>query len=436
MRLKLIILLLFVLMSFNGFSQNKLNGLSTTTETDLSFFTPPKSLKSFNKSVNDKAFAFNNQPIINTDPIPFYSHTLNSFANRSLISEGATRPIALSWNQQMTVLYGVDFLTRNLISISHTTGESTHIADFSGVKSGDDVLALTIDENDVCYVVSSDENSSTLYRCDLSTGELTTIGSQSIASLLVDITAGCDGTLYGFDGITNSLFTISKIDGSVNLIGNNGIDTTIEFTSIMYDRDSGVLYQYIIARNEFNSPFTAFASLNSTSGEATLLSNAVSGIYNGAIKTSCTNNNVFKINPGINGTWFDPNTSGQGFLIDVLPDSNTFFIAWFTNDTSLPDSNLTSVIGDAGQRWLTAQGELGSDNSVTLDIFSISGGIFDQPSSISNEVVGSMTVTFGDCTAGIVDYTFDDSGLAGSIPIKRVVNDNVALCEQLSNATN
>ena len=434
MHLKLIILPLFVLMSFNGFSQVKLNSLSTTTEIDPSFLTPPKSLKTFNKNVNDMAFAFNNQPIISSDPIPFYSHTLNGFANRSLISEGATRPIALSWNQQMTVLYGVDFLTRNLISINPTTGESTHIANFSGVKSGDDVLGLTIDENDDCYVVSSNENSSTLYRCNLNTGALTIVGSQSVAPLLVDITAGCDDTLYGFDSINNSLFTINKVDGSVNLIGNNGIDATIEFTSIMYDRDSGVLYQYVIARNEFNFPFTAFASLNSSTGEATLLSDAVSGIYNGAIKTSCANSDIFKINPGINGTWFDPNTLGQGFLIDVLPASNTFFIAWFTNDTSLPDSNLAAVVGDPGQRWLSAQGELGSDNSVTLDIFSVSGGIFNQSSDILNEIVGSMTVTFGDCTAGIVDYSFNDSSLTGSIPIQRIVNDNVALCEQLSNA--
>jgi hypothetical protein len=45
-----------------------------------------------------------------------------------------------------------------------------------------------------------------------------------------------------------------------------------------------------------------------------------------------------------------------------------------------------------------------------------------------------MTVTFGDCTAGIIDYSFNDNGLAGTIPIQRIVNDNVALCEQLSNA--
>jgi hypothetical protein len=433
MHLKLIILPLFALMSFNGYTQI-FNRLSTTTEADLSYLTPPSSVKTIGKNVNDTAFAFNIHRI-NSGPIAYYNHALNDFANRSLISEGTTRPLALSWNQEMTVLYGINDSDFDLISVDPITGESTHIADFSGIRAGEIVLGLTIDANNDCYVASSNElNSSTLYRCNLSTGELTTIGSQSVASQLVDITASCDDTLYGFDGITNNLVSIDKTDGSVTLIGDIGINTTNEITDLMYDRDAGVLYQYIIARNDTDFPFTGFASLNSSTGEATLLNEFVPGIYNGAIKTSCNNNNGFLINPALNGGWFNPATAGQGFLIDVLPESNTFFMAWFTNDTSLPDESLVAEIGNPGNRWLTIQGELNQKlgGRLELAIFNTSGGIFNQSAMVNNEQVGTMTVIFNNCSEGLIEFLFNN-GITGTIPIQRLANDNVALCEALSN---
>ena len=45
----------------------------------------------------------------------------------------------------------------------------------------------------------------------------------------------------------------------------------------------------------------------------------------------------FRINPGLNGAWFNPVSSGQGFLIEVFPDINQVFLAWFTYDTTQPD---------------------------------------------------------------------------------------------------
>jgi hypothetical protein len=50
---------------------------------------------------------------------------------------------------------------------------------------------------------------------------------------------------------------------------------------------------------------------------------------------------TFQINPGLSGAWFNPDTVGQGFFVDVLPDTDLVFMSWFTYDTAPP--------GDRGQ---------------------------------------------------------------------------------------
>ena len=42
-----------------------------------------------------------------------------------------------------------------------------------------------------------------------------------------------------------------------------------------------------------------------------------------------------------------------------------------------------------------------------------------------------MAVTFKDCETGIVTYVIASLGISGEVPIRRIVNDNAALCETL-----
>jgi hypothetical protein len=44
---------------------------------------------------------------------------------------------------------------------------------------------------------------------------------------------------------------------------------------------------------------------------------------------------------------------------------------------------------------------------------------------------GTMKVQFNGCNAGVITYNISSLGLAGEIPIERIVLDNVALCELL-----
>jgi hypothetical protein len=118
-----------------------------------------------------------------------------------------------------------------------------------------------------------------------------------------------------------------------------------------------------------------------------------------------------------NEAWFNPLTSGQGFLISVFPDTRMVFLAWFTFDVERPPEDVTSQLGDPGHRWLTAQGPY-QGNTANLTVFVTSGG-------------GTIKLEFADCKNGLVSYEITSLGISGEIPIERIVQDNVALCELL-----
>ena len=132
------------------------------------------------------------------------------------------------------------------------------------------------------------------------------------------------------------------------------------------------------------------------------------------------------INAGMDGAWFDPNTSGQGFFIDAHPDpegGNFIFVAWFTygEDTA------------SGQRWLTAQGSF-EGSIAELDVFETTGGSFDDPQATSTTQVGTMSIDFADCSNAQLTYSLTDNGVEGDMAITRVLPGGQALCEELSGA--
>jgi hypothetical protein len=132
------------------------------------------------------------------------------------------------------------------------------------------------------------------------------------------------------------------------------------------------------------------------------------------------------INAGMDGAWFDPNTSGQGFFIDSHPDpagGNFIFVSWFTygEDTA------------SGQRWLTAQGSF-EGSMAEIDVFETTGGSFDdsQPPSTTN--VGTMSIDFTDCSNAQLSYSLPADPATGDIAITRVIAGAQALCEELAGA--
>jgi len=160
--------------------------------------------------------------------------------------------------------------------------------------------------------------------------------------------------------------------------------------------------------------------------EAQLLNQAdVDVALTQAIANSSEN---FVINSDLNDVWYDPTTDGQGFSVSVFEDKGTVFLAWFTYDTELPPPSATANLGDAGQRWLTAQGAY-DGTQAELVVYSASGGLFDSPTPAQTLTpIGSVVLQFEDCSTGTVSYEFPGIGSSGSIPIERVASDNIAHC--------
>lgn len=142
---------------------------------------------------------------------------------------------------------------------------------------------------------------------------------------------------------------------------------------------------------------------------------------------------TFRINSGLNDAWYNPLTNGQGFLISVFPDTGRVFVAWFTFDVERPPEDVTAQLGDPGHRWVTAQGPY-QGNTANLTLFVTSGGVFDSnepPATTDPEGDGTIKLEFADCENGLVSYEITSLGISGEIPIERIVQDNVALCELL-----
>ncbi len=142
----------------------------------------------------------------------------------------------------------------------------------------------------------------------------------------------------------------------------------------------------------------------------------------------------FVMNAGLNDAWFDPATDGQGFFITVFPDLNFISLAWFTYDTELPPDNATANLGDPGHRWMTAGGTI-EGNRAVMNITITTGGLFDTATETQRTDPpgsdGTITITFEDCSAGLIEYDITSINEQGSVPIERVVDDNIALCEAL-----
>lgn len=105
------------------------------------------------------------------------------------------------------------------------------------------------------------------------------------------------------------------------------------------------------------------------------------------------------INFGMSGSWYDPSTSGQGFIFDVIPDEGQFIKYWFTFDRESG--------GPERQRWYISDGTYqDGDHVVWLTVFQVTGGEFDSSPRLQEvEDVGSVMLEFHSCTEATLSYS-------------------------------
>lgn len=138
----------------------------------------------------------------------------------------------------------------------------------------------------------------------------------------------------------------------------------------------------------------------------------------------------FRINSGLAGSWYNPDTPGQGFFLTVFEQTNEVFLGWFTYANGPADG------AKATHRWMTAFGPF-ADTSATLAIDWTAGGAFDafqpEPAHFQD---GTIELEFNDCRSAQLHYRWSGDGdtvpaAAGEIPLERITGDAVALCESL-----
>lgn len=117
------------------------------------------------------------------------------------------------------------------------------------------------------------------------------------------------------------------------------------------------------------------------------------------------------INHGMDGSWYNPASPGQGLFIETVPADNLLWGGWYTFDQSA-----------SKREWYTIWGDVNGDQA-ELIIYRSQNGAFNQPGAADLVPWGSGRLRFTSCTEALFDFRFTTEGLSGSIPLSRLSPD-------------
>ncbi len=257
------------------------------------------------------------------------------------------------------------------------------------------------------------------------------VGLDGVVTLFASVPGGGNGHVE-YDGqdyyVTgrkaHQIFKVSNT-GVVSLLAGSGVDGNADGDAAVasFSRPNGLGIStdgselFVIGNSDFSSPTLAIRKVQ-------LLAETV-------------DDNI-PINPGLSGAWYNPATDGQGFFFDINDDINFFFGGWFTyiqSDAANFDVSMTTKsIGATEHNWLTLNGQYSGD-SADLQIGLSSNGLFDNGVETGISEVGTVNVTFSDCTSGRIIYDLalpDVAPVTGEIPITRLTPD--AFCQSFVDA--
>jgi hypothetical protein len=253
-----------------------------------------------------------------------------------------------------------------------------------------------------------------------SVGELTIDGEGFLTNLnglsnLTDVKG--DLYIYGNGLITiDGLSALARVGGDLWLLQNNHLSRCMGIKQLVDqidDADPG--------------PGTGLAP--DVGGELLVEQNAIGC---NSVEEILAEEPLLEMNAGLNDAWFNPGTDGQGFFVIVYPQIEQIFLAWFTYDIVRPPMDVTASVGEPGHRWLTAQGPF-VGNRASLNLYNTSGGIFDsaEPAPTS-QPYGNIVLEFSSCGRGTIKYDIHSIDWQSTVPIERIVLDNIPLCEALN----
>lgn len=126
--------------------------------------------------------------------------------------------------------------------------------------------------------------------------------------------------------------------------------------------------------------------------------------------------------PQHSGSWFQPDRSGEGFILEILPDGNAV-AAWFTFPAA----------GETGEQiWLVAAGGEFRGNRLVFDqVYRPRGGRFGtafDPAQIENVQWGRFEFAFDDCNAATLRYEGSGGYGSGVRNLRRITSIDEAQC--------
>lgn len=225
-----------------------------------------------------------------------YSFTLNAFPTQTLLGTSAQASIfAMDYNAAGTTLFAVTgsaaATNPSTLGTLSSTGVFTVIAPVTGLTAGDGASGLAIHpRTGVAYLsaVGGTPSLSRLYTLNLTTGVATLVGAitaptDATGTIMIDISANCEGELYGHNISDDALYQINPTTGAGTARPTHGLAANFA-QGMDFDNDSGTLYAFIYTGTGTNR----FGTFNLTTGAFTALAtDNPLGEYEGAIPTTC-----------------------------------------------------------------------------------------------------------------------------------------------------
>ncbi|MCE7951240.1 MAG: hypothetical protein DYH18_09065 [Xanthomonadales bacterium PRO7] len=130
--------------------------------------------------------------------------------------------------------------------------------------------------------------------------------------------------------------------------------------------------------------------------------------------------NAATISSGYSGNWYNPARSGEGLQLEILSPEFAL-VEWYTYDSQ------------GKQRWIQGVGNIAGDSIQFPQVYTTQGGKFGpafNPDDVKINVVGNLSLTFGDCNTGTFKYTA--FGQSQTLPIQRLTQTMGAGCAPIN----
>jgi hypothetical protein len=130
-----------------------------------------------------------------------------------------------------------------------------------------------------------------------------------------------------------------------------------------------------------------------------------------------------RVGPWVSGSWYDPERSGEGFIVQYLPDDRALAM-WFTFPAA----------GEEGaQAWILAQDGYVDGNTLRFPtVYRTFGGTFGDafdPDAIERVAWGTLDIGFDDCNRATATYTGPATHGSGTRTLTRLSSLDELQCD-------